>query len=96
MNTTLTFNGFYVGIGVGELSCDAQGAAVGTGLDGGGLEEQWFPVGRVSQAYHLFLGGKKPLPFQLLCTAINSKGNVGVHFNSLFFRFPLIRSDFYL
>lgn len=93
MNTTLTFNRFYVRIGVGELSCDTQGAAIGTGLDAGGLEEQWFPVGRVSQAYHLFLGGNRPLPFQLLWKARNSKGNVSVHFNSLFFHFPLMRSD---
>lgn len=96
MNTALTFNRFYAGIGIGKLSCDAQGAAIGTGLDAGGLEEQWFPVGRVSQTYHLFLCCCRPLLFRLCWKAINSKGNVSVHLNCLFFHFSLIRSDFYL
>lgn len=53
MNPLLTFYRLYVSIGIGELCCDAQGAAVGAGLDAGGLEQQWFPVCGISQAYHL-------------------------------------------
>lgn len=65
VNTTLTFNGIHISIGIGELSCDAQGAAVGTGLDAGGLEEQWFPVGRVSQASHPVLLQASTFPIVL-------------------------------
>lgn len=49
---TLTFYGLYVSISIGEVCSDAQGAAVGTGLDAGGLEQQWFPCRAVSQAHH--------------------------------------------
>lgn len=48
----LTLHRFGVCVGVGEMCGDAQGAAVGTGLDAGGLEEQRGPRGPVSQANH--------------------------------------------
>lgn len=49
----LTFYRFRVGISVGEVGGDAQGAAVGAGPDAGGLEQQRFPGGAVSQSHHL-------------------------------------------
>lgn len=48
-----TFYRFCVGIGVGEMGGDAQGAAVGAGLDAGRLEQQRFPGRAVSQSHHL-------------------------------------------
>lgn len=49
----LTFYRLCVGIGVGEVGADAQGAAVGAGLDAGRLEQQRFPGGAVPQSHHL-------------------------------------------
>lgn len=51
----LTFYRFYISIGIGEVCGDAQGAAVSTGLDAGGLQQQWFPGRAISQSHHLFL-----------------------------------------
>lgn len=49
----LTFHRFFVGISVGQVGGDGQGAAVGAGLDGGRLEQQRFPGRAVSQSHHL-------------------------------------------
>lgn len=49
----LTFHRLCVGVGIGEVGGDAQGAAVGTGLDARRLEQQRFPGGAVSQTHHL-------------------------------------------
>lgn len=50
----LTFYRFYISIGISEVCGDAQRAAVSTGLDAGGLQQQWFPGRAIPQSHHLF------------------------------------------
>lgn len=87
MNPLLTFYRLHVSIGIGELCCDAQGAAVGTGLDAGGLEQQWFPVCGISQAYHLSRAATS-LCFSVCMRtskASNKEAYVSLHLNFLIF-----------
>lgn len=74
MTTALTLDRFYVGIGVGKLRRDAQGTAIGAGLNAGGLEEQWFPVGSVSEAHHLFSALQPAPPFTVMLEGYKWQG----------------------
>ena len=56
----LTLYGLGVRVGIGEVGGGAQGTAVGTGLDAGGLEEQWGPCGALPQPWHVLCHLRAP------------------------------------